>query len=116
MNERTFRRLFPNASKSVVAANCPLLPAQSREQAPALERKVSREDQGSTRSLVSIICVRRRLLDSDNNTASIKDLLDGLVMLGLIQDDSEKHIDLQVTQELVKCGQEPYTIIEIQQL
>lgn len=116
MNERRFRRLFPNASEATAAANCELLPAKSREQAPALEREVSREKEGTARTSVSIRCVRKRLLDPDNNVGSVKDLLDGLVLCTAIPDDSEKHIDLQVTQELVKRGEEPYTVIEIQQL
>lgn len=114
MNERTFRRLFPNASEATVKANCEVLPTRSEpRQVAALDSPSAGTKESISRALVRFTCMRRRRIDPDALAFSIKNLLDGLRYARIIKDDSEKHIDLQVTQELVKIGEEPYTVIEI---
>ena len=57
---------------------------------------------------------RKRLFDLDNMLyGSMKPVLDALVNVGLILDDSTQHIDLKATQG--KCGRlRPSTVIEIE--
>jgi hypothetical protein len=53
------------------------------------------------------------LQDRDNHTASVKDLLDGLRHAGLIPDDREEDIQLEVEQEKVGTAAEEGTRVEI---
>ena len=63
------------------------------------------------RCRVRIHQVRRQKLDPDNLSASCKPILDALQKLNFIHDDSEKWIDLDVTQEI---GREKQTVITIE--
>lgn len=76
------------------------------DQTPALGDAGAGETEGIRRIIIRITCHRRRLQDRDNNHASIKDLLDGLRHAGLIPDDDEKSIALQVEQKRVERGLE----------
>ena len=55
---------------------------------------------------------RKRLLDPDNLTGGIKMLLDALVELKLLKDDSPKWCDLKVGQ---KKARTPKTVIELKE-
>lgn len=65
------------------------------------------------RALVCIQSFRTKLLDRDNAWGGTKILGDCLKELGIIQDDSEKHIDLHVSQTKVKTKAEERTEIEV---
>ena len=113
MNERKILRLFPNASRAFLEANAKVRAAEQGEQD---ERPLVGAPEGKEtilgRPLVRFTCFRSRLLDDDNNAASIKDLLDGLRHAHCIRGDSTKEIRLEVSQEQVRYGQER-TEIEI---
>ncbi len=68
------------------------------------------EFSASERRLVHIHQVRKRLMDPDNLVASCKVLLDNLIALNIIRDDSSKWIDLVCTQDQ---GREVKTTIEV---
>lgn len=63
--------------------------------------------------IVRIAIHRRRLLDADNATGSIKPVLDGLRDSGLIYDDSVRWIVLKTEQVL---DQDDYTEIDIEEV
>jgi hypothetical protein len=64
------------------------------------------------RAVVSISQMRKRKFDPDNLVASVKPILDALVKLEIIEDDSSKFIDLECSQVISK---EKLTVIEIKQ-
>lgn len=114
MNENYFRRLFPNASRSTIEANCGVCdPKPEQNQAPALDKTVQGEIQSVERPIVRFNLCRTRLLDKDNADASVKDLLDGLQRACLIADDNTQAINLQVEQTKVETRREERTEIEI---
>lgn len=53
---------------------------------------------GMERISVRIVQYRRRLLDKDNLYGGTKPLTDGIAQAGLIPDDSEGEIELEITQ------------------
>jgi Holliday junction resolvase RusA-like endonuclease len=57
-------------------------------------------DRVKGRKKVSIIYYTRRMQDADNFLASLKPLLDVMVTLGIIEDDSPSHIDLDAYQDV----------------
>jgi len=62
------------------------------------------------------ICVLLRLCklrDKDNLYASVKAVVDGLTIAGVIEDDSPKYIDLDVKQEKVAHRKDEYVEIII---
>jgi hypothetical protein len=65
------------------------------------------------RLLVRIESIRKRLLDKDNLYGGGKFFCDFLRYCGAIPDDTEKDIDLIVTQKKVQKGQKEVTIIEV---
>lgn len=115
MNERHFRRLFPNASESTVKANCEVCSAKQGERVKAHSLDTSNEGaaQSNQRLVVRFTRCAPRPLDRDNLHSSIKDLLDGLRYAHLIKGDREKDIDLEVTQRKTQPNEEPHTLIEI---
>lgn len=115
MNERHFRRLFPNASESTVKANCEIRAAEpsQRVKAHSLDAPDEGAAQSNQRPVVRFTRCAPRPLDRDNLHSSIKGLLDGLRYAHLIKDDREKDIDLQVTQRKTQPNEEPHTLIEI---
>jgi len=78
---------------------------------PLGKKKAQAED--IRRNVVRIKSFRRRLLDRDNLWGGCKIFIDCLKELNLIKDDSEKHIDLIVTQEKVMSQKEERTEIEV---
>ena len=124
MNPHQIRRLFPNASKSLIAANAAdfgahdqtgtrLPDAQPAQQAGALVGDDAREAPRSGRPCVVFTLHRVQLLDTDAKHGSCKDLLDGLAYAGLIPGDREDQITLDVRQEKVAGYKEEKTVIEI---
>lgn len=78
------------------------------------ERKAYRESAAFVRPRISFVLYRLRLLDKDNASGSIKDLLDGIKGTGLIVDDNSEDIDLQETLQVrVKTKQEERTEIVV---
>jgi hypothetical protein len=117
LTPRALLRLFPNASKSCLAANrhsgkpqdyapgvCNAEP--QRDEAETLERGDQGKEESPGRAHVRIKRFGTRLLDDDNLRGGAKPLIDCLKEAGLIHDDSPKWIDLDVTQEQVPAGYE----------
>lgn len=114
MNERKILRLFPNASRSFVAANARLHPAEPSEpDQQALDGSPAREKESLGRVVVRFTCFRCQLLDPDNHAASIKDLLDGLRHAHCIRDDSAKFVKVETDQVKVNRRSDEKTEIEI---
>jgi hypothetical protein len=125
VTEQTIRRLFPNASKSLISANCPELPLEgewSRKDAPVcseLERTSGdgalgarqAEKRDSTRYFVRITSVRRRLLDEDN--LSSKYVTDFCRYSGIIPQDSPGKTSIKTTQRKAGKEEAEHTLIEI---
>jgi len=76
----------------------------------AMGRNLSRQPNG-VKAHVSICQHRKRLLDPDNLVSSVKPVVDAMKGIVII-DDSNRHIDLQVSQKLCRPDV-PHTIIEI---
>jgi hypothetical protein len=115
LDEREFRRRFPNASRSAIAANVgpEVSNAEPEEQARALDGHDAGETQGAGCPLVRFTLRRVKLLDVDAKFGSIKDLLDALQYAGAIRGDREGQIRLEVLQEKVKTYAQEETQIEV---
>lgn len=88
-------------------------PKPERNQAPALDKATPRKVSRLEKVTVRFTGRRCRLLDADNFAGSVKELLDGLVRAGLLDDDSPEHIILITQQEKVAHRKDEQTIIEI---
>lgn len=88
-------------------------PEPKRHPSPALVKEKERAEARLGKIAVRIVCRRTRLLDADNNAASVKGLLDGLCKAGLLPDDSPNEIILTTEQEKVGHARDQETIIEI---
>jgi hypothetical protein len=123
MNPHTIRRLFPNASKSIIAANAQdygqahidtrLQATKPVKLAPALAVKGSGEASGARLPHCCITQCRVKLLDVDAKWSAVKDLLDALVACGALPGDRENQITLEVRQIRVAHFKEEKTIVEI---
>jgi hypothetical protein len=114
VNERTFKTLFPNASKAAVAANVELRHSEPEPDHPAaLDRAATGKEEGLDRVVVCFKGYRVRPLDPDNHAGSCKNLLDGLVHSHLIRGDEPWRIIFQSEQEKVKTFGEERTEITI---
>jgi hypothetical protein len=122
MNPHTIRRLFPNASKSIIAANAQdygkphaedTLPLAAVERnsshAPLETKEVQRRTDG--RFLVRVESVRKRLADEDGLCE--KYVLDCCRYAGLIPDDSPELCKVETSQRKAAKGEEEHTLIEI---
>lgn len=70
------------------------------------------EHQGKVR--VGITSVRKkRIADKANLIGGAKYLIDGLVKARAIEDDSDAHVEIFYDQELTRKGEQPYTVIEL---
>ena len=109
--------LFPNASKSTLAANSdahhPRTDAKL-ERNPRDEPLAAREVQKrrACRVHIRFVSVRKRLLDPDN--ISEKWTLDCLRFAGVIRGDEPDKITLETTQRKAEKGEEEHTEITIQ--
>ncbi len=75
-----------------------------------IRAQISQPGCATSRRVVRIHQIRKRLMDVDNLYASCKPILDGLKRWRLIRDDAPGWIDLTCTQEV---GREVKTIIEV---
>jgi hypothetical protein len=114
VDEGTFRKLFPRASKATVEANVELRDPELKPHAPpALDRAVEGKEQGLGRVVVCFKGYRVRPLDPDNFAGGCKGLLDGLRHAYLVSGDEPWRIIFQTEQERVQTFGEERTEIEI---
>jgi hypothetical protein len=107
------------ARNSPMASGIPL-PKSEPSRGPALV-KVAQDESGGAFGFtpshrVSFTLKRVHLLDPDNKYAAVKYVLDGLRNEGLIPNDTEGDIDLNVRQEKVDHYVEEGTAILIQKI
>lgn len=125
LTPRAFQRMFPNASKSTFAANfgehvdpeahAPRLPDSEpqRDDPKALVGLPQGEAACTQRARVCIKRFGLRALDRENLWGGTKAIVDCLKEAGLIVDDSEEWIDLEVRQERVHDRDQRRTEITI---
>lgn len=126
------KELFPNASESFIRRNVNFIRrnvkaadlaarglSSSAEQKPSEQlgcgRAVPRKAFYQVRCRISITSYRRRLTDGPWNLQP-EHFIDALTELGLIADDSEKEIEVQVFQDKVANAWEERTVIMIEPL
>lgn len=113
MSPDDLKRLFPNATKSLLAVN----PDCSGE-ASKLERVAGDAALGQTQTkngdskgfLVRITSVRKRLLDEDNLCGKYH--TDCLRYAGVLPTDAPDKTHIQTTQRKTKKGEEEHTIVD----
>lgn len=115
MNERKLLRLFPNASRDTVAANAQIpAPEPEQDQANALGCAAAGKETRLGRIIVRVTSRRVRLLDDDNHSGSVKDIIDGLRHANrLIPGDSRLEIFLITDQIKVNHFSHERTDIEL---
>ena len=104
---------FPRASKDFLQAN-------NLASSPKSERSVRNESVATVKRkkanprcrVLRITSFRTRLLDTDN--LCVKWFIDAIKLVGLIEDDTPKHIELQTRQQKVKHRAEEKTLIELE--
>jgi hypothetical protein len=117
LTPRALLRLFPNASKSTLAANgfggkpqdyAPGVCDAERESKPVrpLDGGARGEETSPQRAHLRITRFGQRLLDDDNLRGGAKPLIDCLKEAGLLHDDSPEWLTLDVKQERVPAGME----------
>ena len=114
MNPDDIRRLFPNASASLLAANAQDSGATPVVECPIGSRPLAAgeaQKADSSRLHIRIVSVRKRLLDPDN--LSEKWILDCLRYCGAIRGDEPDKITLETTQRKAAKGEEEHTLVEI---
>ena len=132
VNERTLIRLFPNASRSVLAANVeyPELPGKRQEDRQdqdaglraELERtprartvgKAKAQEGHSGRFLVRVTSIRSRLLDEDNLCE--KYVVDCCRYAGLLPGDGPGQTKIEARQRKAGKDEDEGTLIEIFQM
>ncbi len=115
-DKQRIKAMFPHASSEFLSLNLGfgVRPVDGKQnKRPALGGEASREVKSDERPIVGIKCFRVRLLDKENLYGSTKCLTDCLREVGLIPGDSEKEIDLQVSQEKVAHRNEQRTKLTI---
>ena len=119
-DERGLRRFFPNASAGFISANLRSnraeLPSTKSQPSPPRKRDnplASRKEGSQERPKTGLVITSHRvnLLDPDN--VLVKPLVDALRYAGLIEDDSLRHITLDVQQVKVGSYDEEKTVVEI---
>jgi len=122
MNPHTIKRLFPNASKSVIEANLQdygQAHVENPRTTPVVESNTcdapleTKEVQGRAdgRFLVSVTSVRKRLADEDGLCE--KYVLDCCRYAGLIPDDAPGICKVETSQRKTAKGEEEHTQITI---
>ena len=108
---------YPRASESFIRAN--LSVDDSIPDAKQCERPkaLARRDEGKAQRPRLLHCrftlCRKSLLDVDAKYASVKDLLDCLVIAGIVDGDKEGQITLEVNQKKIIKGESETVIIEV---
>jgi len=123
MDKETIKRLFPNASASLIQANLQdygqahtdtgLPTTKPAQPAPALGAADEGKAQSTRRPHVCFTLCRVKLLDWDAKYGVLKDLLDGLVIANLLPGDREDQITGECKQVRVSSYKNEKTIIEI---
>lgn len=117
MNPHTIARLFPHASKSLLAANAhdygsgKAAEPQPADRKQPLARNRAPEKTGADRFHLRIVSVRKRLCDPDNIVA--KWTIDALRYAGIIPDDTPEILTLEITQRKRAKGEAEHTLIEL---
>lgn len=125
MTPNQLRRLFPNASEAVLAANNDknTTDADNKADNPRTITKLERdfgngplaagapEKAGAERVHIRFVSVRKRLCDPDN--ISEKWLLDAVRYIGLIDGDEPDKITLETSQRKAAKGEEEKTELTI---
>jgi hypothetical protein len=101
------------ADDAAAAARAALPHAQQCQCAETLARGDEGETQGAGLPHCRFTLVRKKLLDVDAKYSSVKDLLDGLAIAGIIPGDKEGQITLEVLQRKTTKGEPEQTIIEV---
>jgi len=78
----------------------------------ACKRKYKRAE-GKMR--VKVVSHRKKLMDLDNLFGGLKVVLDAMRGIGLIQDDSPEHIDLDVSQVKIPGKTKAFTEIHLEE-
>ena len=102
-----------DAEAAAVSARAALSDAEPRQCAPALARGDAGKAPGAGLPHCRFTLVRKKLLDVDAKYASVKDLLDGLAIAGIIPGDREGQITLEVVQRKTAPGEAEQTVIEV---
>lgn len=125
MNPWTIKRLFKNASASVLAANAgdygephdnnPTHPRQAakleRDPGNASLAAGEGKETAAGRVLVRVVSIRKRLCDEDN--LAEKGFIDCLRYCGAIPDDSPEKVGITTTQRKAAKGEQERTEISI---
>lgn len=125
MNGNDIRRLFPNASAGLLAANTelPVITKEGTIQVAALRAEFERDSRDATlgageakggdssRVLVRVTSIRRRLIDEDNLCE--KYAVDCCRYAGLLHGDGPGQTKIEVRQRKAGKGEEEATLIEI---
>lgn len=131
MNPHQIKRLFPNASASLLKANAgdygasqPLHDHSTRPQLPnsqpkpnqgrALGGQLQKQAGSVPRIVVRFTGYRVRPLDPDNFAGSVKELLDGLRHAHILDGDEPWRIKLETDQVKVAHFKEEKTVIEVE--
>lgn len=132
MDESSIRKLFPNASRSTLAANAldpELFSERSENKADAPDavrgqleqrdatgalRKERAKREDSKRFLVRVTSVRSRLIDEDNLCE--KYVVDCCRYSGLLPGDGPGQTKIEAKQRQAGKGEEEHTVIEIYEL
>lgn len=101
------------AEDAARAARAALPHAQQRQCAETLARGDEGEAQSPRLPHCRFTLVRRKLLDVDAKYSSVKDLLDGLAIAGIIPGDKEGQVTLEVIQRKTAKAEPEQTIIEV---
>ncbi len=113
-NEQNAKRLKRNANGLGIKAELPN--PKPRERQASLAGDSEGKAQGAGCPVVRFTLRRVKLLDVDAKYASVKDLLDGLAIAGIIRGDKEGEIRLEVEQVKVGHYEEERTVIEVKGL
>lgn len=116
MSPQQLKELFPNATPDFIKANCS--PENPRKLA-IVERhpgnatlEPSQAQRGdSTRFLVRVTAVRKRLIDEDNLCEKYH--VDALRYCGILPSDAPDRTHIETSQRKTEKKEAPYTLIEV---
>jgi hypothetical protein len=117
VNLETIKNHFPNASPGFIRANlsasASLPDAEQCQRQETLARGYERKAPGAGLLHCRFTMRRKKLLDVDSKYASLKDIIDCLVIARIVDGDKEGQITLEVNQ--IKCvkGESETVLIEV---